>query len=55
MKNYTLLNRHFVSVITVMRRLTDLKIKIIKGKLQSWFLFFTPYFNLVHNFSIVSI
>ena len=55
MNYYTLLNRHSVSVITVMHRLTDLKIKIIKGKLQSWSLFFTPYFNLVHNFSIVSI
>ena len=29
-KNYTLLNRHSVSVITAMHRLTDSKIKIIK-------------------------
>ena len=29
MKNYKLLNRHFVSVITVVYRLTDLKFKII--------------------------
>ena len=30
MKTYTLLNRHSISVITTMHRLTDLKIKIIK-------------------------
>ena len=29
-KNYTLLNRHFISIITVIHRLTDSKIKIIK-------------------------
>ena len=29
-KNYTLLNRHFISIITVVHRLTDSKIKIIK-------------------------
>ena len=30
MKNYKLLNRHSISVITAMHRLTDSKIKIIK-------------------------
>ena len=30
MKNYMLLNRHFVSVITAVHILTDSKIKIIK-------------------------
>ena len=30
MENYTLLNRHSVLIITVVHRLTDSKIKIIK-------------------------
>ena len=34
--------------------ISNIDVKIL-GKLQSWFLFFTPYFNLIHSLSIVSI